>query len=77
MESVLLILLALLAAYLASRLVDRFFVGVPNQMPTILGLAGAGLTVALKDFIVGFVGWFVLMGRNGVRVGDRVEITES
>ena len=48
--------------------------GVPNQMPTILGLAGAGLTVALKDFIVGFFGWFVLMGRNGIRVGDWVEI---
>src|SRR5262249_3349440 len=24
--------------------------GMPNQAPTILGLAGAGLTVALKDF---------------------------
>jgi small-conductance mechanosensitive channel len=48
--------------------------GVPNQMPTILGLAGAGLTVAMKDFIVGFFGWFVLMGRNGLRVGDWVEI---
>jgi small-conductance mechanosensitive channel len=48
--------------------------GVPSQMPTILGLAGAGLTVALKDFIVGFFGWFVLMGRNGIRVGDWVEI---
>ena len=48
--------------------------GMPSQMPTILGLAGAGLTVALKDFIVGFVGWFVLMGRNGIRVGDWVEI---
>ncbi len=42
--------------------------------PTILGLAGAGLTVALKDFIVAFFGWFVLMGRNGIRVGDWVEI---
>ncbi len=49
-------------------------VGTPNQMPTVLGLAGAGLTVALKDFIVGFFGWFVLMGRNGIRVGDWVEI---
>ena len=49
-------------------------IGTPNQMPTILGLAGAGLTVALKDFIVAFVGWFVLMGRNGIRVGDWVEI---
>jgi small-conductance mechanosensitive channel len=48
--------------------------GVPSQTPTILGLAGAGLTVALKDFIVGFFGWFVLMGRNGIRVGDWVEI---
>src|SRR5258707_9524178 len=48
--------------------------GVPNQMPTILGLAGAGLTVALKDFIVGFFGWFVLMGKNGIRVGDWGEI---
>jgi small-conductance mechanosensitive channel len=48
--------------------------GLPNQMPTILGLAGAGLTVALKDFIVAFFGWFVLMGRNGIRVGDWVEI---
>ena len=49
-------------------------VGVPQQTPTILGFAGAGLTVALKDFIVGFFGWFVLMGKNGLRVGDWVEI---
>ena len=48
--------------------------GIPSQMSTILGLAGAGLTVALKDFIVGFFGWFVLMGKNGIRVGDWVEI---
>jgi small-conductance mechanosensitive channel len=48
--------------------------GMPSQMPTILGLAGAGLTVALKDFIVAFFGWFALMGRNGIRVGDWVEI---
>jgi small-conductance mechanosensitive channel len=34
----------------------------------------AGLTVALKDFIVGFFGWFALLGRNGIRVGDWVEI---
>ena len=55
-------------------LIAVVILGVPNQTPTILGLAGAGLTVALKDFIVGFFGWFVLMGRNGIRVGDWVEI---
>jgi small-conductance mechanosensitive channel/ubiquitin len=48
--------------------------GPPSQIGTVLGLAGAGLTVALKDFIVGFLGWFVLMGKNGIRLGDWVEI---
>ena len=49
-------------------------IGPPSQLSTILALAGAGLTVALKDFIVAFFGWFVLMGKNGIRVGDWVEI---
>jgi small-conductance mechanosensitive channel len=48
--------------------------GVPSQMPTILGLGAAGLTVVFQDFILAFFGWFVLMGRNGIRVGDWVEI---
>jgi small-conductance mechanosensitive channel len=49
-------------------------IGPPPNLGTFLGLAGAGLTVALKDFIVGFIGWFVLMGKNGIRLGDWVEI---
>ena len=48
--------------------------GSPGQLSTFIALAGAGLTVALKDFIVAFFGWFVLMGKNGIRVGDWVEI---
>jgi len=48
--------------------------GSPGQLSTIIALAGAGLTVALKDFIVAFFGWFVLMGKNGIRVGDWVEV---
>jgi small-conductance mechanosensitive channel len=48
--------------------------GVPQQMSTILGLATAGLTVVFQDFILAFCGWFVLMGPNGVRVRDWVEI---
>src|SRR5712671_380259 len=48
--------------------------GIPQQMPTILGLATAGLTVVFQDFILAFCGWFVLMGPNGVRVRDWVEI---
>ena len=49
-------------------------IGMPGQIGTMIGLAGAGLTVALKDFIIGFLGWFVLMGKHGIRVGDWVEI---
>jgi small-conductance mechanosensitive channel len=48
--------------------------GAPSQVPTILGLGAAGLTVVFQDFILAFFGWFVLMGRNGIRVGDWVEI---
>jgi small-conductance mechanosensitive channel len=48
--------------------------GVPQQTPTILGLATAGLTVVFQDFILAFCGWFVLMGPNGIRVHDWVEI---
>ncbi len=48
--------------------------GVPRQMPTIIGFTTAGMTVVLQDFILAFLGWFVLMGKNGIRVGDWVEI---
>ena len=48
--------------------------GPPQQISTVIGLTTAGLTVALQDFILGFVGWFLLMGRNGLGVGDIVEI---
>lgn len=55
-------------------LVLLVIMGPPTQLGTFIGLATAGLTVALKDFIVGFIGWFVLMGKNGIRLGDWVEI---
>jgi small-conductance mechanosensitive channel len=48
--------------------------GPPSQLSTVVALAAAGLTVALKDFIVAFFGWFILMGRHGIRAGDWVEI---
>ena len=50
--------------------------GSPQQVPTILGLATAALTIALQDFILAFLGWFVLVGKNGIHVGDAVEIND-
>jgi small-conductance mechanosensitive channel len=66
---------AKVAAQIVGVIVIAFILfGTPNQTTEILGLAGAGLTVASKDVIMGFFGWFLLMGRNGIRVGDWVEI---
>jgi hypothetical protein len=48
--------------------------GTPKETPTILGLATAALTIALQDFIIAFLGWFVLIGKNGIHVGDWEEI---
>ncbi|HJW44426.1 MAG TPA: mechanosensitive ion channel domain-containing protein, partial [Geothrix sp.] len=58
----------------AVLIIGFLIVGMPAQATTVFGLAGAGLTVALKDFIVAFFGWFILMGKNGIRLGDWVEI---
>ncbi|HXI43372.1 MAG TPA: mechanosensitive ion channel domain-containing protein [Bryobacteraceae bacterium] len=60
--------------FVGALLILLIIFGPPNQVTTVIGLATAGLTVALKDFIVAFFGWFTLMGRNGLRVGDWVEI---
>jgi small-conductance mechanosensitive channel len=48
--------------------------GPPTQLSTMIGLVTAGLTVVMKDFIVAFFGWFTLMGKNGISVGNWVEI---
>lgn len=58
----------------AAVLILIIIFGPPSQLATILGLVGAGLAVALKDFIVAFFGWFRLIGPNGMRPGDWVEI---
>ena len=49
--------------------------GAPNNFGTVLALAGAAYTVALKDFVVGFISWFVSMGKDGIRPADWVDST--
>src|SRR2546429_4539545 len=58
--------------------INNFFFFFFNDTATTeiytLSLHDALPIFALKDFIVGFIGWFVLMGKNGIRLGDWVEI---
>jgi small-conductance mechanosensitive channel len=42
---------------------------------TYAGLLTAGIAVALQNVIVAIVGYFFLIGRYGIRVGDRVQIS--
>ena len=67
-------ILELVIQVLGALLILLVVFGSPQQMPTILGLATAGITIVLQDFILAFFGWFILMGKNGIRVGDLVEI---
>jgi small-conductance mechanosensitive channel len=68
------VIAAVAVQVLAFVLVLLVIFGVPYQLSTMIGLATAGLTVVLRDVIVSFFGWFTLMGKKGIRVGDWVEI---
>jgi small-conductance mechanosensitive channel len=45
-----------------------------GSLATFAGLITAGLAVAMQSVLVSIVGYFFLIGRYGVRVGDRVQI---
>jgi small-conductance mechanosensitive channel len=55
-------------------LIVLVFFGPPKETTTMLGLTTAALTIALQDYIIAFLGWFFLVGRYGIRVGDWVQI---
>jgi len=67
-------ILALSIQMLGAALILLVIFGPPKETPTILAVATAALTIALQDYILAFLGWFVLMGKNGIHVGDWVEI---
>jgi len=45
-----------------------------GSVVTFAGLITAGLAVAMQSVLVSIVGYFFLIGKYGVRVGDRVQI---
>jgi len=42
---------------------------------TFFGLLAAGVAVALQSVIIAALGYFMLVGRRGIRIGDRVEVS--
>jgi len=50
------------------------FVTELGAVATFAGLITAGVAVALQNVIVSVVGYFFLIGKFGIRVGDRVQV---
>jgi small-conductance mechanosensitive channel len=46
-----------------------------GSVVTFAGLITAGVAVALQNVIVSVVGYFFLIGKFGIRVGDRVQVS--
>jgi len=70
------LLLRRIALWLAILLIVAF--GLASELgsvATFAGLLTAGVAVALQNVIVAVVGYFLLIGKFGVRVGDRVQVS--
>lgn len=55
-------------------LVAGTFVTELGSLATFAGLITAGLAVAMQSVLVSLVGYFFLIGKYGIRVGDRVQV---
>jgi len=51
------------------------FSGQIGSVATFAGLLTAGIAVALQNVLASVVGYFFLIGKFGIRVGDRVQIS--
>lgn len=49
--------------------------GELGSFSAFLGLTGAGIAIALQDVIVSFVAWFFIIGRRGLAIGNRIEVS--
>ena len=48
-----------------------------GSISTFLGLASAGLAIAMHDTIANITGWFFIIWRKPFKVGDRIQINET
>jgi small-conductance mechanosensitive channel len=59
---------------LAATIIGLTFATELSSFATFAGLLTAGLAVAMQSVLVSVVGYFFLIGKYGIRVGDRVQI---
>jgi hypothetical protein len=57
-------------------IVGLAFASELGSIVTFAGLITAGIAVAMQSVLVSIVGYFFLIGKYGIRIGDRVQIGE-
>ena len=60
---------------LIAIIVGLAFASELGAITTFAGLLTAGIVVALQNVILAFAGYFFLIGKYGVRVGDRIQVS--
>lgn len=58
-------------------LIARVWVKGVDSLTTFLGLASAGLAIALHDTIANMAGWLFIVTRKPFKVGDRIQIGDA
>ncbi len=58
----------------ALAIVGVTFATEASSLATFAGLLSAGIAVAMQSVLVSIVGYFFLVGKYGLRIGDRVQI---
>lgn len=48
-----------------------------EYLATVLGFASAGLAIALRDWFMSIIGWFVIVFGGSIHVGDRVRFVKE
>ncbi|HET6618051.1 MAG TPA: mechanosensitive ion channel family protein [Gemmatimonadota bacterium] len=63
--TVAIVILALLAVVFFERL---------RGIGTFVGFIGAGLAIALREYLAAFLAWFYIVGQRNVSLGSRIEV---
>ncbi|MFA6448889.1 MAG: mechanosensitive ion channel domain-containing protein [bacterium] len=67
--------ISLFTAVLMFALIGRVWLQGLRSLTTVLGIASAGLLIALQDVVANLAGWVFIISRKPFIVGDRIEIS--
>lgn len=45
-----------------------------REVGTLLGFIGAGLAIALREYLTSFLAWFYILGQRNITLGSRIEV---